>query len=788
MKEIVPVSIIIPAKNEGLHLPRLLKSIQDQDVQPLEVIVSEYDSDDDTVNIAKSFGATVIEGGMPGVGRNKGAEVAKAENLMFMDADTYFLEKGDLLAIYKKFEEKKYDIASCYFKTDSSSKGIQNLFNLLKWFATWRYNPILRGDFGAFLIIKKDPFHRVNGFDEDLFMMEDVDIVKKLLKLGYSQGLINKKIGVTLNQEKRGRRKTLTFNTVLAFILSYLSIMLTGFRGTRKLAYKLNKKALSLYGELGGVIKADNPYSPDDRSQGYPKNVSKATRRFWEIFVGAFSWFFILLPVILALLRLDKVFVIYIAFLVAYWLMRTIKFVIGLTVGYRRFQEETSIDWMKRIEGKYPEEFKSLKFTYLCPVYAEDLRVLEPSFTAFANSTVGANKIDVVVAIEEKKSDFQIENFKLLKKKFGNRFRSMRYYVHPAGIPGEVAGVKGGNINWAARHYVKDIEKEGENIEEYLLITCDSDLRPHEKYLAAVAYKYFENGEEKDNFYYASAVHTFRNNIWEVPHIIRVQSNMLTLVLLYTWVMDKKKLIPFKGEEIYIRDTFSSYIVNLKTLQHFKFWDPEIANDDTAFYCNAMVRSKGTFKSQEVYIPTYSDAVQNKTYWKSHVSYYKQQHRWGWGSINVPTTYAAIFSDNENFPFWRKLVIFQYLFETQIWYLSIAFVLTFGLALMGIINPSYSFTAYSYNLAQLMSVVFTFITLLNIPLIIYRRKILGVPKDWKWFRHVLDFAEIIFITINMLTFGFIPYIQAKTELMLGLTSFKRNFYITEKVKAEEKNS
>ncbi|MFA6754790.1 MAG: glycosyltransferase, partial [Candidatus Dojkabacteria bacterium] len=137
MKEIVPVSIIIPAKNEGLHLPRLLKSIQDQDVQPLEVIVSEYDSDDDTVNIAKSFGATVIEGGMPGVGRNKGAEVAKAENLMFMDADTYFLEKGDLLAIYKKFEEKKYDIASCYFKTDSSSRSIQNLFNLLKWFATW---------------------------------------------------------------------------------------------------------------------------------------------------------------------------------------------------------------------------------------------------------------------------------------------------------------------------------------------------------------------------------------------------------------------------------------------------------------------------------------------------------------------------------------------------------------------------------------------------------------------------------------------------------------------------
>ena len=195
-----------------------------------------------------------------------------------------------------------------------------------------------------------------------------------------------------------------------------------------------------------------------------------------------------------------------------------------------------------------------------------------------------------------------------------------------------------------------------------------------------------------------------------------------------------------------------------------------------------MIRSKGTFKSQEVYVPTYNDAVQNRTYWKSHVSYYKQQHRWGWGGINVPIVYASIASDKEDFPLSRKLVIFQSLFENQIWYLSIAFVLTFGLGLMGIINPGYNFTVYSYNLAQFMSVVFTFITLLNIPLIFYRRKIISVPKDWKWWRHVLDFGEIILITVNMLTFGFIPYMQAKTEMMFGLSSFKRNFYITEKGK------
>jgi glycosyltransferase involved in cell wall biosynthesis len=786
MKEIIPVSIIIPAKNEGRHLPRLLKSVSEQTVQPVEIILADANSQDNTVKIAKGYNVKVVEGGIPGVGRNKGAEVAISDIFFFMDADTYFVKNDDFKKIYEKFLDSKYDLASCYFKMDSKEDGFKSKFtqfalNACKWIANRKFTKFLKADYSTFLMAKRDPFERVGGFNEEISIYEDTELVRKMTRIGFAHGVIHYKIGVTFDIRKKGRSVSI-FKTVIAFIIGFTSLLLLQNKSTSELGMKLNKKAKKLYGPLGGVIDYQNPYSPDDRSLGYPKDVSKRSRRFWEIFVGVLSWLFVLLPIILAIFKLDTIFVIYIAFLVAYWSVRTIKFVLGIAIGYKRYQEEIEVDWIGKIKKEYSQEFKKLNFAYLCPVYAEDLSVLEPSFEAFANSTVGANKIDVVLAVEEKKEDFQKENFEYLKKKFGQKFRSMRYYVHPAGIPGEVAGVKGGNINWAARHYVEDLEKSGENIEEFLLVTCDSDLRPHPKYLSAVAYKYFENGEERNNYYYASALHTFKNNVWDVPHIIRVQSNMLTLVLLYTWVMDKKKAIPFKGEEMYLRDTFSSYVVNLKKLKEFKFWDPEIANDDTAFYCNAMIRSKGTFKSQEVYIPTYNDAVQNKTYWKSHASFYKQQHRWGWGGINVPILYAAMANEKDDFPLFRKIILFQYFFETQIWYLSIAFVLTFGLGLMGIINPSYNFTVYSYNLAQFMSVVFTFITLLNIPLIIYRRKIVPVPNDWKWWRHLLDFAEIVFITVNMLTFGFIPYMQAKTEMMLGLASFKRNFYITEKVK------
>lgn len=517
---------------------------------------------------------------------------------------------------------------------------------------------------------------------------------------------------------------------------------------------------------------------PVDRESGFPLNISKTERRIFEILPGFATWILLLLPLIFAVTDMVNVFVIYISFVIAYWTLRTFKFLAGIWIGIRRMKRDLSTDWMKKISEDNPDGFKNIRFAYLCPVYAEPYELVDKSFEAFSKSDVGAKKIDVVMAIEESKEDFQKENFNKLKAKYGNLFGSMRYYIHPKGIPGEIVGVKGANINWATRSFVEDLQKENKDIHDYLLVTCDSDLRPDPKYLSAIAYKYL-TVDEPDNRYYATAVHTFNNNLWDVPPIIRIQSSMLTLVLLQNWVIEKKKHIPIIGGEIYTRDSFSSYVVNLKTLADFQYWDPEIANDDTAFYWNAMVRSKGTFKSEEVYVPTHNDAVLNESFIKSHKSYYKQQYRWGWGIINAPITIAAIWKD-KNFPLHRKLLLFRMIFEYQIWYLTIVFLLTFGMWIMNF-NKNFQFTAVSYNLPQLMSIIFTFITLSNIPIVIFRRQISQVPNNWKWWRHLLDIVETFLITVNMLTFGFIPYVQAQTEMMLGLGKFKRNFYVTEKI-------
>ncbi len=517
-----------------------------------------------------------------------------------------------------------------------------------------------------------------------------------------------------------------------------------------------------------------------DREDGYPIQTPRWLRRTLEAVPGIFIWFFLLSPVLFGLLGLEKLFILYISFLVIYWVYRGIKFVISIAIGVRRMKRDLGTDFMQKIKDVNPKEFEEIQYIYLCPVYKEGLDVLEPSFDAWSKSDVGAKKIHVVVAMEERTAkDIQIPNYNILKQKYEKKFGSMQYYIHPKDIEGEASGVKGANINWAIRKYVQNLLVEGKDISKYLLITCDCDLRPEPKYLSAITYKYFTvaNPERK---YFTSAIYTLNNNIWRVPTLIRVQSSLLTLALIHSWVTEKYEHVSFLKGTLTSRETFSSYVVNLKTLKDVHYWDPQLGIDDSTFFWNALIRFKGDFMGEEVYIPTHSDAVENETRVKSYKSFYKQQHRWGWGVIIFPTTVAALIYEKE-IPFSKKLYVIFAMFRSYIFLTTVVYLMTFGLQILGLVSQDYLYSATSYNLPNAMSFLLTTLLVCNFFIVYYRRKIIPVPKGWKWWRHLLDFGETALVAIQMLSFGLIPYIQADTEMMLG-KGFKKNFYATDKVK------
>jgi len=509
-----------------------------------------------------------------------------------------------------------------------------------------------------------------------------------------------------------------------------------------------------------------NDVKPKDRLNGYPLHVPRWYTKIFEFIPGLITWLFILLPFIAAFTGFPELIVFYITFLTIYWAYRGLRFITGIIIGYERMKRDIEIDWIEKIK-KEKLQNENLQYVLIYPVTTEDTDVMEPSLKAWAQSELGGKKITLVVANEQRFSKRSTAIVNRSIKEFKSKFKEVLQYVHPNNINGEVQGVKNPNINWATRLFVEELEKRGERIGDYLLITCDSDQRPHPRYLAAITYKYL-TVYNQDRKFFATAIHTFNNNLYRVPVLIRSFSNFLTLAITHEWVLRKK-----------IRETWSAYVVNLQTVVDVGYWDPQISNDDTAFYYNALIRFAGDFSGEEIYVPTYNDAVENQTYYKSHVSLYKQQIRWGWGAIVFPMTFAGLYR-NSSIPPKRKFKIALLLLDDRLIFRTVVYLLTFGLPILTLFSPEFQYSSAAYNLPKMMSYILTFVMFFNIPIYIIRKKISPLPKEMGFIRKILDTLETLLVTVNMLTFGFIPYIQALTEMMFK-KSIRKEYYATEKV-------
>lgn len=170
-------SVIIPTLNESALLPGLLDRLDRQTFRDFEVIVADAGSKDGTREICRSRGVILTEGGMPAVGRNAGAAVAKGDRLFFFDADVMpppdFLEKA-----LEEMTSEGIRLATCWFEPDSDNPLDQLLFELANHFVklSLKTDPHA-GGFAIF--VDRDLFERVGGFDETLKLAEDHDFVKR---------------------------------------------------------------------------------------------------------------------------------------------------------------------------------------------------------------------------------------------------------------------------------------------------------------------------------------------------------------------------------------------------------------------------------------------------------------------------------------------------------------------------------------------------------------------------------------------------------------------------------
>ncbi len=171
------LSIVIPVMNESAYLAQTLATASA--ATAVEVIVVDGGSSDDTVLIAKAFGAVVMQSA-PGraAQMNAGAAIATAPNLLFLHADTC-LPRGYERLIYETLAQPGV-VAGAF---DLAIAGSQIGLRLVEWGVKWRSRlwRMPYGDQGIFLTAAM--FHHLNGFP-NMPIMEDFVLIQELNKLG----------------------------------------------------------------------------------------------------------------------------------------------------------------------------------------------------------------------------------------------------------------------------------------------------------------------------------------------------------------------------------------------------------------------------------------------------------------------------------------------------------------------------------------------------------------------------------------------------------------------------
>ncbi|MBQ6098257.1 MAG: glycosyltransferase [Methanobrevibacter sp.] len=189
-------SIIIPTYNEEEYLPVLLESIKNQDFDDYEIIVADANSKDKTREIAEEYGCVVVEGGLPAVGRNNGAKVAKGDYLLFLDSDLKLTEDYLRNVLYE-FRMEKLGIAITQMEP-MSNKVEDKLFHDFANYFMIGVEKIKPHGAGCYGIISRRELHEeCNGFDESLTFGEDTDYIERLAKKEPFRVLRNAKIGVS---------------------------------------------------------------------------------------------------------------------------------------------------------------------------------------------------------------------------------------------------------------------------------------------------------------------------------------------------------------------------------------------------------------------------------------------------------------------------------------------------------------------------------------------------------------------------------------------------------------
>lgn len=182
-------SVIIPAYNEERLLPRLLEALTKQSFTDFEVILVDANSTDSTKKEAEKYqrklNLTIFSTGEKNVSasRNLGAGQAHGSYFFFIDADNYihpaFLKDVSLLL------EKGYQLVIPSIVPDSKQFMYKTAYRITNFLVFITGKIGLSFSTGGNMVLEKEAFEELHGFDKTIFVGEDHNIVERARKKGF---------------------------------------------------------------------------------------------------------------------------------------------------------------------------------------------------------------------------------------------------------------------------------------------------------------------------------------------------------------------------------------------------------------------------------------------------------------------------------------------------------------------------------------------------------------------------------------------------------------------------
>lgn len=180
------VSVIIPVHNSEQFLAETIESVLAQSYRPIEVIVVDDGSTDESANIARSFDDVhYIHQANQGtaVARNNGIAASKGEFFSFLDHDDVCLPNKLELQVGHLLEHPHVGFTICM---------IDNFLDpMLKSIPEDQSVPMMDEKISfSSMLVRREIFERVGGFDPDYRLANDLEWVTRAKDLGVQMTIL----------------------------------------------------------------------------------------------------------------------------------------------------------------------------------------------------------------------------------------------------------------------------------------------------------------------------------------------------------------------------------------------------------------------------------------------------------------------------------------------------------------------------------------------------------------------------------------------------------------------